>query len=213
MFSNWGTFFSGLWTKIKSTFSSLGTKLGDAIGGSVKSGINGVLGMIENVINKGIGMINGAIDLINEIPGVEIGNFETVSLPRLAKGGVVNKPTIAEIGEDGDEAVIPLENNLRWIKNLAEELKSVILPNIKGIDNIINTTPMQQYQVSFNTQFNALNDRVDQLITLISKYLPNIADNMDREIVLDGNSLAVGISRKIDTQLGRMATAKGRGNV
>ena len=213
VFSNWGSFFSGLWTKIKSTFSSLGTKLGDAIGGSVKSGINGVLGMIENVINKGIGMINGAIGLINKIPGVEIGTFETVSLPRLAKGGVVNKPTVAEIGEDGDEAVIPIENNLGWIKNLAEELKSVILPNIKGIENIINTTPMQHYQVAFNTQFNALNDRVEQLISLISEYLPNIADNMDRNIVLDGNSLVVGMSRKIDNQLGRMATAKGRGNV
>ena len=32
-------------------------------------------------------------------------------------------------------------------------------------------------------------------------------------IVLDGNSLVVGMSRKMDTQLGKMSVAKGRGNV
>ena len=32
-------------------------------------------------------------------------------------------------------------------------------------------------------------------------------------IVLDGNSLVVGMSRKMDSQLGKMSVAKGRGNV
>ena len=83
----------------------------------------------------------------------------------------------------------------------------------KDIKNVVSETAMKSYQLSFNTQFDALNDRVDRLIDLIGQYLPNIADNMDRNIVLDGNSLAVGISRKIDTQLGRISTAKRRGNV
>lgn len=122
VFSNWGSFFSGLWDKIKSTFSSLGTKLGDAIGGAVKSGINGVIGMIEKTINKAIGIINGAIDIINKIPGVSIPKIKSLSLPRLAKGGIVDSATIAMIGEQGKEAVVPLENNTEWMDKLAERL-------------------------------------------------------------------------------------------
>ena len=122
VFSGWGSFFSGLWDKIKSTFSAIGTKIGDAISGSVKKGINGVIQMIENVINKGINLINGAINLINKIPGVSIGKISKLSLPRLAKGGIVDDATIAMIGEAGKEAVVPLENNTEWMDKLAERL-------------------------------------------------------------------------------------------
>lgn len=122
VFSNWGSFFSGLWDKIKSTFSAIGTKIGDAISGSVKKGINGVITMIENVINKGINLINGAINLINKIPGVSIGKISKLSLPKLAKGGIVDEATVAMIGEAGKEAVVPLENNTEWMDKLAERL-------------------------------------------------------------------------------------------
>ena len=122
VFSNWGSFFSGLWDKIKSTFSALGTTLGDAIGGAVKNGINKVIGWIESTINKAIGLINGAIDLINKLPGVNVGKLSTLTLPKLAKGGVVDSATIAMIGEAGKEAVVPLENNTGWMDKLAERL-------------------------------------------------------------------------------------------
>ena len=211
VFNNLPSFFSGLWDRIKSTFSSLGTNLGDAIGGGVKSGINGILGMIEGAINDALNMINGALSMINKIPGVEIGKFSMVSLPRLAKGAIVDEPTLAEIGENGKEAVIPLENNTGWIsglaKNLMQEIKSM------PIENVNNENPVQKYQVSFDTQFNALNDRFDRVISLIGKYLPGIADNAEKPITIDGKSLAVGISRNIDAQLGKISTAKGRGNV
>lgn len=99
VFSNWGSFFGGLWTSIKDKFSSIGTSIANAIGGAVKSGINGVISAIEKTINSGIKLINGAIRLINKIPGVNIGNICTVSFPRLASGGVVRQATFAEIGE------------------------------------------------------------------------------------------------------------------
>ena len=211
VFNNLPSFFSGLWDRIKNTFSSLGTKLGDAIGGGVKSGINGILGMIEGAINDALNTINGALSMINKIPGVEIGKFSMVSLPRLAKGAIVDEPTLAEIGENGKEAVIPLENNTGWInglaKNLMQEIKSM------PIENINNENLVQKYQVSFDTQFNALNDRFDRVISLIGKYLPGIAENAEKPITIDGKSLAFGISRNIDAQLGKISTAKGRGNV
>ena len=122
VFSNWGSFFSGLWSKIKNTFSNIGTNIANAISGAVKSGINGVISMIQGTINSGINVINGAIGLINKIPGVEIGKIKKLSLPRLARGGIVDSPTVAQIGEDGREAIIPLEKNTGWLREVAREL-------------------------------------------------------------------------------------------
>lgn len=61
-------------------------------------------------MNGFIGMINGVIGLINKIPGVSLGGIGYVSLPRLARGGIVDSPTVAMIGEAGKEVVMPLEN-------------------------------------------------------------------------------------------------------
>ena len=122
VFANWGTFFSGLWDGIKNTFSKLGTSIGNAISGAVKSGINGVISLIEKTINNAIKLINGGIDLINLIPGVSVKHIGKLTLPRLAKGGIVDGATIAMIGEQGKEAVVPLENNTEWIDKLADRL-------------------------------------------------------------------------------------------
>ena len=124
VFSNFGSFFSGLWDTIKTTFSNLGSSLADAIGGAVRSGLNGVLSMIESTINNGISLINGAIGMINALPGVNVGTIGSLSLPRLSKGGIVDNATTAIIGEDGKEAVIPLERNTKWIDVMASKLAS-----------------------------------------------------------------------------------------
>ncbi|HEM6261991.1 TPA: hypothetical protein U2C61_001560 [Streptococcus suis] len=109
-FSGIVEFFGGIWDRIKSTFTNVGTMVGNAIGGAVRGVINGVLATVENTINSGIRLINGAISVINKLPGVNIGSFSTVSLPRLARGGIVDSPTVAMIGEAGKEVVMPLEN-------------------------------------------------------------------------------------------------------
>ena len=124
VFSGWGSFFSGLWDRISNTFSKLGVNIGNAISDAVKSGINSVISLIEKTINSAIKLINGAIDLINLIPGVNIKNIKQLSLPKLAKGGIIDSATIAMIGERGKEAVIPLENNTEWMDKLADRINS-----------------------------------------------------------------------------------------
>ena len=84
--------------------------VGSAVGSAFKSAVNAVLGTIENVVNGFVGMINGVIGMINKIPGVSLGSIGYVSLPRLARGGIVDSPTVAMIGEAGKEVVMPLEN-------------------------------------------------------------------------------------------------------
>jgi len=109
-FSSIGSFFSGVWDTVKSIFVNAGQMVGDAVGGAFRNAVNAVLGTIENVVNGFIGMINGVIGMINKIPGVSLGGIGYVSLPRLARGGIVDSPTVAMIGEAGKEVVMPLEN-------------------------------------------------------------------------------------------------------
>ena len=126
VFSGVGRFFGGLWDTIKSKFSSLGSSISEAIGGAVKSGINGVIGLIERTINKAIGLINGAIKLINKLPGVSIGRVSEVKLPRLARGGVLEKGQVGLLEGSGAEAVVPLEKNTKWISRVADQLDASV---------------------------------------------------------------------------------------
>lgn len=122
VFSGWGSFFGNLWDTIKSKFSSIGTSMANAISNSVKSGLNSVISSIENTINKAIRLINGAIKLANKLPGVNVSTLGEISLPRLAKGGIVDSPILAQIGEAGKEAVLPLENNTGWLDEIASRI-------------------------------------------------------------------------------------------
>lgn len=124
-FSGWGSFFSGLWSKIKSKFGSIGTSIGTAMGNAVKNGMNGALSKVEGAINKGISLINSAIRLANKLPGINVGTVPKVSLPRLAKGGVLEKGQIGLLEGSGAEAVVPLEHNKAWLSKVATDLNEL----------------------------------------------------------------------------------------
>ena len=125
VFSSWGSFFGDLWTKIKNKFSSIGSALGTAMGNAVKNGLNSVIATVERAINKGIGLINSAINLANKLPGVDVSKVPTVSLPRLAKGGVLEKGQVGVLEGSGAEAVVPLEQNRAWLSRVAEDLYDI----------------------------------------------------------------------------------------
>lgn len=124
-FSSWGSFFSGLWSKVKSKFGSIGSSIGTAMGNAVKNGMNGALSKVEGAINKGIGLINSAIRLANKLPGINVGTVGKISLPRLAKGGVLERGQIGLLEGSGAEAVVPLENNRAWLSRVAEDLNEL----------------------------------------------------------------------------------------
>ena len=125
-YETWGKrlkdWFKNLWNDLGNLVKQWGIKIGDFFAGAIKSIINGVISKIENTINTAIWLINGAIGLINLIPGVHIGRVGRLNLPRLAKGGIIDSATIAMVGEQGKEAVVPLENNTEWMDKLADRL-------------------------------------------------------------------------------------------
>lgn len=121
-----GQLVGNLWNGITSMFGQFAANFGNFIGDIFKGAINGVLTFIENFINAPIDLLNGFIGLINDNfgwIGVHIDSIPRINLPRLAQGGLVDGATAAIIGEDGKEAVLPLENNTdNWAGLLAQTL-------------------------------------------------------------------------------------------
>lgn len=118
-----GTLVGNLWNGIVNMFKQFAANFGKFITDIFKGAINGVIAFIENFVNTPINIINGFLDIINGAfgwLGVNIGHINTIKLPRLAQGGIVNSETAAVIGENGQEAVLPLENNTdNWAGLLA----------------------------------------------------------------------------------------------
>lgn len=128
-----------VWDKIWGGLKTTVTNIFDAIWGAIKGVINSILGGIEGMANGVISGINTVIGALNnlsfDVPdwvpvlggktfGFNITELSKVSLPRLANGGITTGATLAEIGEAGREAVLPLENNTGWMDELAGKLAS-----------------------------------------------------------------------------------------
>lgn len=120
----WIWFKNNVWDKIVNVFTSIGTTVGDAIGGAFKGIINTILKGTIGIINGFLDGINWAIDTINKIPGVSIKTVPRLPVPQLATGGIITQPTLAMVGEAGTEAVVPLENNTEWIDKLAAKINA-----------------------------------------------------------------------------------------
>tara|TARA_R110002110_G_scaffold24331_2_gene91359 strand:+ start:1100 stop:3049 length:1950 start_codon:yes stop_codon:yes gene_type:complete len=74
-----------------------------------------VISGLKAIVNGFIEIINGFIKAINRIGfdlpdwlGGKSFSFDIAEIPKLARGGIVNSPTLAMIGEGGPEAVVPL---------------------------------------------------------------------------------------------------------
>lgn len=141
IWSGIGSFFQGVWQTICNIFSNIGVTVGNAIHDAAIASVNGILWMVENALNTPIRLLNGAIDIINYIPGVDIPHISELQLPRLATGGVLDNGARAVLaGEDGAEAIVPLEKNTEWIGKVASQFNNTMgtSKNDKRLDTIID---------------------------------------------------------------------------
>lgn len=125
-YGNW----SAAWENVKNIFISIFDGFKERVGNI----FNGFIEVIKAPVNAVIKIINKLIEAVNsvsfEIPdwvpewgGKTFGlNLKPIQL--LAKGTIVDEPTPAIVGEDGAEAVIPLEKNTEWISRLAADLNN-----------------------------------------------------------------------------------------
>lgn len=150
IFSGVGSFFSGIWNTIKSVFTGIAQTVGNAMSSVFKGAVNGLIGVAEKVLNTPIRAINTAIGILNKVPGVNIGKINEFSLPRMERGGVLEKGARTIIaGENGAEAIVPLENNTKWINRVAEQFKTAFIDstgiNTDYIDQSLNTSYSDEY--------------------------------------------------------------------
>ena len=133
-----------MWNNMKTTV----VNIFNGIWSSIKGVINSIIGGIESMANAVIRGINSMIRALNnlsfDVPdwvpeiggkkfGFNISTIGTISIPRLATGGVVDQATVAMIGEAGQEAVVPLENNTGWMDKIAARIGEIISVNIRAI--------------------------------------------------------------------------------
>lgn len=126
-----GDIFSKAWKKVKDIFST-GGKIFDGIKDGIVDAFKTIVNAIITGINKVIALpfkgINWALNKIKSIDILGLKPFDWIDtidvpqIPKLAKGGITNGATLAEIGEAGREMVLPLEANTQWMDLLAEKI-------------------------------------------------------------------------------------------
>lgn len=124
--------FSGIITFIKGVFTGNWKQAWEGVKQIFAGVFNAFSAIVKAPLNAVIGLINGAISGLNSI-SVSIPDWVPVlggryfgislpSIPYLEKGGIVSQSTLAMIGENGREAVMPLERNTGWINQLADQI-------------------------------------------------------------------------------------------
>lgn len=104
-------FFKGLYDGAVAIFSKIGSAIGkafEAVVGTIKNVFRSVLQYLADRVNFAAGLINVLIRAFNRLPAPDIPVIPSLAVPAFAQGGVVNRPTLAMVGEGGErEYVVP----------------------------------------------------------------------------------------------------------
>lgn len=143
--------FTGDWSLAWDGIKNIFKGIWDSFVELAKAPLNLLIGTINTFIAGAEGAINALIRGLNHISidvpdwvpkiggkkyGVSLNDVSFSRIEYLAKGGVVNSPTLSVIGEAGREAVVPLENNTGWMDKLATYLSAKM--DNTGVINAIN---------------------------------------------------------------------------
>lgn len=128
--------FTGHWAEAWEGVKNIVSNILDAIGKSFKAPINYIIDGI-NLFIKGLNKIK----IPDWVPGVGGKSLSISTIPRLERGGVLERGQVGYLEGNGAEAVVPLENNKKWIHSLAEDMaESGIVGNDNGIlEDILDT--------------------------------------------------------------------------
>lgn len=159
VFSPIVNFFGELWNKIKDKLKGWGEKIGEVVGGAFKNAINVALSAVERILNTPINSINKMISKLQNIPGLGgLTKLNTINIPRLAKGGIINMPGrgvpvgSAIAGERGQEAVLPLTDS-QQMALLGEAIGRYITINA-NITNTMNGRVISRELQKINNESN-----------------------------------------------------------
>ena len=149
----WKTISDG-WNEFKENFKAGWKTISDGWNGFWDGFKNGWKEIFSTVSGAFTGFINTIIGGLNKIPGVDIPLIGT-EIPQMARGGIVSRPTIAQIGEAGREAVIPLEHNTAGIRGIAQAIAAQMdgtaaasgSTSVNLTQNISSPKALSQYEI------------------------------------------------------------------
>lgn len=113
------------WEGVKKIFSSIW----EGIKTAFKAPINWIIDGINSFI-RGVNRIK----VPDWVPIVGGKGFSIKEIPRLAAGGVLEKGQTGFLEGNGAEAVVPLENNRKWIHSVAKDMQGA---GIGGDDKVV----------------------------------------------------------------------------
>jgi len=128
--------FSEAWNNVKNVFSTGGKifdGIKDGIVNAFKSVVNGIIRAINKIIAVPFNAINNTLENLRnaEILGTKpfeglVSRFDIPQIPELATGGVLRKGQVGLLEGDGAEAVVPLDQNKKWIAATANALRQAL---------------------------------------------------------------------------------------
>ena len=156
-------FFQGIWDGIKKVFEPVGNffkKVFEGAKDTIKNIWDGLVAIVKAPINFLIDGLNAFIKGLNKVqipdwvPGVGGKGINIPLIPRLYRGGVLKKGQIGLLEGSGAEAVVPLENNQRWIAATAASMRTAL--QAEGIGGGLGGTVI-------NNTFNQTNNSPEAL--------------------------------------------------
>ena len=164
---------TSIWNSIKSTTSSVWNSIKSAITtpiNAAKDAVKGAIDKIKGFFNFKISWPHIPVPHFSISPaGWKIGDLLKGVIPSLGirwykTGGVFDRPTVLTgVGENGAEAIVPLENNTKWIKRVAEELSDFMFP-INGLSNTLNSLSNPAVaDYNYNRMVDAFKDALSQM--------------------------------------------------
>ena len=147
-------FFEGIWEGIKKVFEPVGNFFKNIFEGArdtIKNIWDGLVNIVKAPINALIDGLNAFIKGVNKVqvpdwvPGVGGKGINIPLIPKLYRGGILKKGQIGLLEGSGAEAVVPLENNRRWIEATAASMRSALQAEGSGVlggsrGTVINNT-------------------------------------------------------------------------
>ena len=144
---------------------------------TIKNAIRGVLQFIANALNGIARNVNALIRTFNKLPGPNIPLVPTLNVPRFADGGVVNRPTLAMVGEGGQpEYIVPQSKAANFASNYLGGMRGNAA--IQSQSSNSSTSPTIQIQTGpvlqqNNQQYVTIADMEKALTTLTDSLLLN----------------------------------------
>lgn len=168
--------FQGIVTFLKGVFTGNFEMIFKGLRDIVKNYFGGIVEVVKLPINAMISLLNGFISGLNKIqipdwvPAVGGKGLNIPSIPLLEKGGVLEKGQVGLLEGNGAEAVVPLENNKRWISSLANEMQ------VQGITGEKDTESASLISVLIQTIAQKIEDKSEIIIEVLERILERIEE-------------------------------------